>query len=108
MRFSSGSKLSYYIELRQQGGETEHLAPQDMQGVIDGVQTVHHLGDEQLCAVQLWECSDRVSGVTTVLFPLDPSMPAAVIVLFSMYKPPKSEMVSTGARRCPLPIQLAV
>ena len=35
------------IEFRQQGSQTEHLAPQDIQRVIDGVQAVHSLGDER-------------------------------------------------------------
>ena len=51
-----------YIELRQQGGQTEHLPAQDMQSVIDGVQAVHGLGDEQLGAVVFGECSHSVSG----------------------------------------------
>ena len=37
-----------HLELRQQGGQTEHLAAQDVQRVIDGVQAVHGLGNEQL------------------------------------------------------------
>ena len=42
-----------YIEFRQQGGQSEHLAPQDIQRIVNGVQTVHGLSDEQLGAVTL-------------------------------------------------------
>lgn len=40
-----------HIELRQQGSQTEHLAPQDIQRVIDGVQAVHCLNNQQSSAV---------------------------------------------------------
>ena len=44
----------------------------------------------------------------TVLFPLDTSMPTAVMISYFICEPPESKMVSTGARRSPPPIQLAV
>ena len=44
-----------HIKFRQQRGKPKHLSTQNMQRVIDGVQAVHGLGDEQLCAVAFWK-----------------------------------------------------
>ena len=35
--------------------QTEHLAPQDIQRIVNGVQAVHGLNNEQLGAVAFWE-----------------------------------------------------
>ena len=51
--FTSALHGHDHIELRQQGGQSEHLAPQDIQGVVNGVQAIYSLGDEQLGAVTL-------------------------------------------------------
>ena len=57
-----------HIELRQQGDQSEHLAPQDIQRVIDGVQAVHGLSNQQLGAVVFGKCSHSVSGGGMELF----------------------------------------
>ena len=60
--------LHNHNEFRQQGGQTEHLAPQDIQRIVNGVEAVHSLGDQQLGAVVFGKCSHGVSGGGVELF----------------------------------------
>ena len=57
-----------HIELRQQGSQAEHLAPQDIQRIVNGVQAVHGLNNEQLGAVAFGKCSHGVPGGGVELF----------------------------------------
>ena len=51
-----------HIELRQQGSQAKHLAPQDIQRIVNGVQAVRSLSNQQLGAVVFGKCSHSVSG----------------------------------------------
>lgn len=50
------------FKFREQSGQAEHLGTYDMQGIINGVQAVHGLGNKQFGAVILGGCRHTRPG----------------------------------------------